>query len=68
MYGAQLLAALCTRMRDRGLPLLVSAPGTILHGDLGPPALLTRCRKWPSGKALEGQPRRTACVSPAHRL
>src|SRR5262249_7761990 len=55
-------------MRNHCLPLLVSAPETILHDDLGPPALLTRCRHWPSGKVLEGQPPRTACVSPAHRL
>src|SRR5215510_8742315 len=55
-------------MRNHCLPLLVSAPETILHDDPGPPALLTKCRKWPSGKALEGQPPRTACVSTSHRV
>ena|SRR5262249_17673165 len=32
-------------MRDRCLPLLVSAPGTIWHDDPGPPAAITSRRK-----------------------
>src|SRR5262249_12011333 len=56
------------RMRDHCLPLLASAPGTILHDDPGPPAAITRRRKWPSDKVLAGQPPRTACVSTAHRV
>ena len=32
-------------MRDRCLPLLVSAPGTRWHDDPGPPAAITRRRK-----------------------